>query len=196
VYQSGSKITMIHGGNLKLICPNVILSATNTIRTYMRLKTDFRDGSSAWANVWPGLARLLSCVQNKTSNVRVKLTLRGVLATFVAVEKQKVLHIVSLCLCLRYQACNAHAPDCHLWQATFHNIFPHCQKRKDFRKKVTEQKICVLISSTTFFSENISHSNKNWVYIGLHARYPLFLSDFNETWIFTREFRKILKYQI
>jgi hypothetical protein len=36
----------------------------------------------------------------------------------------------------------------------------------------------------------ISHYKNNWadmikkIYIGLHVKYPLFLSDFNETWIF------------
>jgi hypothetical protein len=34
-------------------------------------------------------------------------------------------------------------------------------KRHDFRKKVTEPKMCFLIFSTTFF-RNISHSTKNW----------------------------------
>ena len=34
------------------------------------------------------------------------------------------------------------------------------------------------------------------MYIGLHVKYPLFLSDFNETRIFSTVFRKILKCQI
>jgi len=29
------------------------------------------------------------------------------------------------------------------------------------------------------------------MYIGLHVKYPLFLSDFYETWIFSTYFRKI-----
>jgi hypothetical protein len=34
------------------------------------------------------------------------------------------------------------------------------------------------------------------MYIGLHVKYPLFLSDINEPWIFLTTFRKILQYKI
>ena len=34
------------------------------------------------------------------------------------------------------------------------------------------------------------------MYIGLRVKYPLFLSDFNATWIFSTDFPKRLEYQI
>jgi len=33
-------------------------------------------------------------------------------------------------------------------------------------------------------------------YIGLHVKYPLFLSDFNETWIFSTYFHKSIQMSI
>jgi len=36
----------------------------------------------------------------------------------------------------------------------------------------------------------------SWIYIDLHVKYLLFLSYFNETWIFWTDFRKKLQYQI
>jgi len=49
---------------------------------------------------------------------------------------------------------------------------------------------------------NISYSKKNWAIVdkkmstGRHVNFPSFLSDFNETWIFSTDFRKAPKYQI
>jgi hypothetical protein len=49
--------------------------------------------------------------------------------------------------------------------------------------------MCVLISSTTYLKYLC-------VLIGLHVKYPLFLSGFNEALFFSADFLKIRKYQI
>ena len=90
----------------------------------------------------------------------------------IVVEKQYVLHILSvyvcvsvfLCLCsLRYPAYNAHAPYCHLWPVRLYSIFfALFLKRHDFRKKkkVIESKMCVLTFATSSMRK-ISHSKRD-----------------------------------
>jgi hypothetical protein len=89
--------------------------------------------------------------------------LRCVHASIVAVEKQWVLHNLSVCIySLRYPARNAHAPYFHVRPFPVYNTFSTLsRKRHDFRKKVIKHKICVLIFSTSFVW-NISHSKNKW----------------------------------
>ena len=63
------------------------------------------------------------------------------------------------CVCkLSMPACNAHAPYCHLWLARLYNIFLplYLINGKIFKnkKKVTENKMCVLIFSANFLDSN------------------------------------------
>ena len=87
----------------------------------------------------------------------------------------------------------------HLWLVWLHHIFPHYLiNGMIFGKKITEHKICVslqLLSERIFI---LSRTERN-VIINVHTshvKYPLFLSDFNKTWIFRTEFVKKLEYQI
>jgi len=64
----------------------------------------------------------------------------------------------------------------------FSTIF---HRRHDFRKIVTEHKMCVLIfskvSPETFLILRSIERDMIKIYIDLHLKYPLFMSDFNET---------------
>ena len=93
--------------------------------------------------------------------------------------------------------CMSHIIICGLPSCT---VFFHIISWKvRFLKKLLNLK-CVSIFCSTFVS-NISHSKKKWMRydqncIGHHVKYPLFLSDFKETWIFSTDFQNINKYQI
>ena len=58
--------------------------------------------------------------------------------------------------------------------------------------------MCVLIFSATlpeiFLIPRKTEQDMIKMYIGLHVKCPLFLSDFNETRIFSADFRNILKF--
>jgi hypothetical protein len=95
-------------------------------------------------------------------------------------------YILWVCVCsLRYPACNAHAPYCHLWPAQVYNIFPHYLINDTiFRRKKLLQIKCV------FFLYNICLKHFSFwdelsdIWSKMYAKYLLFFSDFNETWIF------------
>jgi len=55
--------------------------------------------------------------------------------------------------------------------------------------------MCVL-SKTFLIIRRIERDIIQKNYIGIHVNYPLFLPDFNETWIFSTDFWKILEYEI
>jgi hypothetical protein len=69
-------------------------------------------------------------------------------------------------------------------------------KRHAFQKKLLTCNVCF------DFPYSFSHSKKNFseillqIYVVIHVKYPLFLSDINANLIFSTDFRKIDTYQI
>jgi hypothetical protein len=80
-------------------------------------------------------------------------TMKRVRVTIVAVKKQKALNIPRVCVCsLRYPACNAHAPYCHVWPVRLYNIFPHHLIKDMIFVKMLLNTKCVFWFSLRFLS--------------------------------------------
>ena len=88
---------------------------------------------------------------------------------------------------------------CHLWPVRLYHVFPLLShERHVFRRKVIQNKVCVLISSTTFVC-NSSHSQWDTIINvhDLHVKYQLLLSYFYQICPSGQILKKkILRYQI
>ena len=101
---------------------------------------------------------------------------------------------------------------CYLWPVWLYRIIQrHIINGKCFRKKLLNLKCGVPTSlqllSETFLVLRRTERDMIKTFIVLHAKYPLFtrylpviyplfLSDFNETWIFATDFGKVRKCQL
>jgi len=112
-----------------------------------------------------------------------KVTLRCFRATKLAVEKQKVTHIMRVCVCsLWHSAFKIYAPYCHVACPALH-FFPHIVTNGTIfeKKELIEFKMCILIFSATFV-RSISHVRKKQASYDkkcILVHYPLFFSNFN-----------------
>ena len=94
--------------------------------------------------------------------------------------------------------CNPHEPYFHLWPSPLYNIFPrYVIIGTNLKNNYWIEKSCFFIFSTTFVW-NIFHFKKKWERYEQKIYWSTckVLSDSNKTWIFSTDFRKILKYQI
>ena len=124
-------------------------------------------------------------------NIKLLLHIRNAFVDFVIQHAISMRHIVICVLC---------------GSTTFFHIIPLTSRF--YKKIVIEHKICVLIFSTTFVW-NISHSKNSWARYGHKyilvfmystvqystvqystVQYTLFLSNLNETWMLSTDFRK------
>jgi hypothetical protein len=98
-------------------------------------------------------------------------------------------------------ACKA-PPYCLLRPLWLHHIFRHYLTNGTILgKKVIGCKTCILIFSALFFIiliilGIIQQDILSYMWKRLHVKYPLFFSDFNETWVFMPDFRKKFKCSI
>jgi len=113
--------------------------------------------------------------------------------------KRNEYYATRVCVCsLKFPPWNAHVLRCHLWPAPLYSIFLHYLIKARFSGEKIIGYIMCFSSFCTTFVWNIFQLKKNWaryygwsnMCIGLHVKYPLFLSDYNDTWIFATDFSK------
>jgi hypothetical protein len=102
---------------------------------------------------------------------------------------------------LPYAAWNSNVPHCYLWLVPLYNIFPCFPTKSTIFGKELLSITCVfwlflqVLSETFFILRRTGRDMIKNVYWSSCA-VPPFLRDFSETWFFSTEFRKILRYQI
>jgi len=93
-------------------------------------------------------------ISEKDRQGAYNVTLRCVLVTTVAMEKQW--SVRNLCVCVRslsYPACNSHTLYCHLLPAQLYNIFPHYLINVTIFEKQLRNIKCVFLFSIQLLSE-------------------------------------------
>ena len=105
---------------------------------------------------WIGHILRRNCLLKRNNTMYVWRNIEGAFVWPLLYWKSNAyLHILSACMfSLRYPACNAHAPYCHLWPAALCGIFPHYLINDTIfggKKNITVHQICVLIFCTSFF---------------------------------------------